>query len=279
MSITIEVAKEAGACFGVERALTLALKTAEQSDGPVHTLGPLIHNPVVVHELETHGVTAVSDPTVPADATLLLRTHGVSPDIESAAKASGAAVIDATCPYVKKVHKAIERLEQAGYQVLIVGEAGHPEVEGTRGHAPSAVVVGSAKEVRELELGRRVGVVVQTTMAEAVLQDVVSELVGRVEETRVINTICTATSERQAAAAELALRSDVMIVIGGKNSANTTHLADICRAACPATHHIETPEELKASWFEDVNLVGVTAGASTPQAHIEAVVSAIERLG
>lgn len=278
MPLTIEVAREAGACFGVERALKLALETAEHAEGPVHTLGPLIHNPVVVRDLEAHGVSAVEDPEVPADATLLLRTHGVSPEVEASAKASGARVIDATCPFVKKVHRAVEKLDAEGYQVVIVGEEGHPEVEGTRGHAPSALVVGSAEDVRHAELGRRVGVVVQTTMAKAVLDEVVRALTARAEEVRVLNTICDATSKRQQAAIELAARADVMVVVGGKNSANTTHLADICRAACAATHHIETPDELDASWFEGVGLVGVTAGASTPQAHISAVCTALESL-
>ena len=278
MSLTIEVAREAGACFGVERALKLALETAELAEGPVHTLGPLIHNPVVVRDLEAHGVTAVEDPEVSPDATLLLRTHGVSPEVEASAKATGARVIDATCPYVKKVHRAVERLDAEGYQVVIVGEVGHPEVEGTRGHAPAALVVGSAEDVSHAELGRRVGVVVQTTMAKAVLDEVVCALTARAEEVRVLNTICDATSKRQQAATELAARADVMVIVGGKNSANTTHLADICRAACAATHHIETPDELDASWFDGVGLVGVTAGASTPQAHIAAVCTALESL-
>ncbi|MBQ9007233.1 MAG: 4-hydroxy-3-methylbut-2-enyl diphosphate reductase [Atopobiaceae bacterium] len=278
MSVTIEVAREAGACYGVERALNMARKAADGSRGGVYTLGPLIHNPVVVAELERDGVQVADEPEVGAGATLLLRTHGVTPLVEEAARESGATVLDATCPFVKKVHKAVERLAEQGYQVVIVGEKGHPEVEGTLGHAPDALVVGSPAELEGATLGKRVGVVVQTTMALEVLTSVVDALLGLCEEVRVLNTICDATSKRQDAARELAQRSDVMVVIGGRNSANTTHLAQICAAACSRTHHIETADELEAAWFAEALLVGVTAGASTPHAHIESVCAAIERI-
>lgn len=278
MDVSIEVAREAGACFGVERALDMAFEAAEQSPGPVHTLGPLIHNPVVVQALEERGVTVVEAPEVGEGATLLLRTHGVTPDVERAARASGATVIDATCPFVKRVHRHAERLEAEGYQVVIVGEKGHPEVEGTLGHAPSATVIGSAEEAASLEAGRRTGLVVQTTQSESNLRAVVDALVGRVDELRLFDTICEATSTRQAAAADLAERSDVMIVIGGRNSANTTRLAEICAARCPKTHHIETADEIDAAWLADARHIGITAGASTPQTFIKDVRAAIARL-
>lgn len=278
MDVSIEVAREAGACFGVERALDMAFEAAEQSSGPVHTLGPLIHNPVVVQALEERGVTVVEAPEVGEGATLLLRTHGVTPDVERAAGASGATVIDATCPFVKRVHRHAERLEAEGYQVVIVGEKGHPEVEGTLGHAPSATVIGSAEEAASLEVGHRTGLVVQTTQSESNLRAVVDALVGRVDELRLFDTICEATSTRQAAAADLAERSDVMIVIGGRNSANTTRLAEICAARCPKTHHIETADEIDAAWLADARHIGITAGASTPQTFIKDVRAEIARL-
>lgn len=277
-TMTIEVAREAGACYGVERALKMAHEAAQDTAGPVHTLGPLIHNPIVVSGLEAEGVTVVEDPAVGPGSTLLLRTHGVTPAVEKAAQESGATVLDATCPFVKKVHRAIECLAKDGYQAIIVGEAGHPEVEGTLGHAPQALVIGSAKELRDVDVARRVGVVVQTTMAKAVLDEVVVALMERAEEVRVLNTICSATSERQGAAAELAARADVMVVIGGRSSANTTHLAQICAEGCAATHHIERTDELDERWFEGANLVGVTAGASTPRAQIEEVVEALRAI-
>ena len=275
----IVVAQEAGACFGVERALGMVRNAAREATAPVHTLGPLIHNPRVVAQLAADGVGVVEDSSeVPAGDVLFMRTHGVAPHVEERARELGLQVIDATCPFVKKVHVAAERLEREGYQVIVVGEAGHPEVEGTVGHAPGALVVGCAADLDGVNIARRVGLVVQTTLAQDTLREVVAALIGRCDELRVMDTICDATSKRQEAAAELARRADVMVVIGGRNSANTTHLAQICAAACKRTHHIELPEELDATWFEGAELVGITAGASTPAEQIDEVRVRIERL-
>ncbi len=275
----VRIAEHAGACFGVERALNMAHELAREAGGRAHTLGPLIHNPLVVRELADEGIGVVRDAgDVGVGDVLLLRTHGVAPEVARRARETGARVEDATCPFVKKVHRYVERLEAEGYQVLVVGEQGHPEVEGTLGHAKDAVVVGSGAELAGLRLSRKVGVVVQTTLARSVLREVVSELVGRCEELRVVDTICEATRERQQAAAELAATSDVMVVVGGRNSANTTHLHDICAAACMATHHVESADELEPAWFAGARSVGITAGASTPAAHIEAVRTRVEQL-
>lgn len=275
----VVVASEAGACFGVERALRMVRDEARAADVPVHTLGPLIHNPIVVSELAQAGVGVVEDvaDAAPGDV-LFLRTHGVTPQVEEAAQARGLAVRDATCPFVKRVHRAAERLVSEGYALVVAGEAGHPEVEGTRGHAPDAVVAASAAELDGATLGRKVGVVVQTTLAEETLREVVDALLGRCDELRVVNTICDATSGRQAAAAELCARADVMVVVGGRHSANTVHLAQICAQGCVRTHHIESADELDAAWFAGADLIGVTAGASTPAAHIEEVRARIEAL-
>lgn len=278
MMAQIRVADEAGACYGVERALELVKQAAEGATVPVHTLGPLIHNPAVVSELEAHGVTVVDDVNQSAGSILVIRSHGVVPGVIVDAKARGLNVIDATCPYVKKVHASAARLLRDGYQVIVVGEAGHPEVEGILGNAPGATVIGGASDLDGIELGPRVGVVVQTTQSQAHLREVVDELLGRVGEVCVVNTICEATSQRQHAAADLSREADVMIVIGGRNSANTTRLAEICAESCSKTHHIEKPEELEESWFEGASLVGVTAGASTPASQIDAVVARIRSL-
>jgi 4-hydroxy-3-methylbut-2-enyl diphosphate reductase len=274
----VRVAESAGACYGVDRALAMVEKALAEADGPVKTLGPLIHNPTVVADLASRGATVTDDVRQPAGTTLVLRTHGVKPEVERQAKDLGLEVIDATCPFVTKTHVAARRLHDEGYQVIVVGEAGHPEVEATCAHAPGAVVVGSPDELDGIELGRRVGIVVQTTQSADLLSSVVAAIVARVEELRVINTICDATSERQHAAAQLAAEADRMVVIGGRNSANTTRLAEICERACPRTYHIETADELEASWFDGAELIGVTAGASTPASQISQVVEAIRRL-
>lgn len=274
----IRIAREAGACYGVERALEMVESAAGENESPVRTLGPLIHNPRVVADLASRGVAAVADPAEAAGATLLLRTHGTAPDEERRARELCARVLDATCPFVKKVHAAAERLSREGYQVVVVGESGHPEVEATLPHAPGAVVVGSAGEACALPRARRIGVVVQTTARRALLEEVVRALLGRAEEVRVVNTICEATAGHQAAADELAREADVMVVIGGRNSANTTRLAEIAAARCPRTHHVEGADELIAEWFEGAELIGITAGASTPASQIQSVRDEIERL-
>ena len=276
MAVHIQIASEAGACYGVERALRMVEDAAKTSPVPVHTLGPLIHNPRVVADLALKGVTVVDSPEESAGDTLLLRTHGVTPNEERQARKLCHDVLDATCPFVKKVHLAASRLYREGYQVVVVGEAGHPEVEATLPHAPGAVVVGDASEVADLPACKKIGVVVQTTQSRSNLERVVSALLGKAEEVCVVNTICDATSGHQGACAELAARADVMIVIGGKTSANTKRLAEIAAELCPRTYHIEGADELDPSWLDGAVLIGITAGASTPASQIDAVRLAIE---
>lgn len=268
--IEIEVARYAGVCYGVERALGMAEKAADEARKPVNTLGPLIHNPLVVNDLESIGVGTASNVSEVEEGTLIIRAHGVVPSVVEDARTRGLDVLDATCPYVKKVHNAAERLVREGYQLIVVGESGHPEVEGIMGHAgDDAHVVSVPGDLDAIDLSRKVGVVVQTTQTPGALADVVAELSKRTMDLRVINTICSATQERQDSAAELARRVDAMIVVGGKNSGNTRRLAEICTAACPKTHHIEDASEIEAAWFDGVSHIGVTAGASTPASHIE----------
>lgn len=274
--ITIEVASHAGVCYGVERALKLAREAAMDGEVPVHTLGPLIHNPIVVDELASSGVLACQGVDEVDDGTLVIRAHGVVPQVIERAADKGLQVIDATCPYVKKVHLSAEMLVREGYQLVVVGESGHPEVEGIMGHADaSALVVSSSSDLEGAVIGRKVGVVVQTTQTPAVLSEVVDALMPRVRELRVINTICSATQERQDSAAELAGRVDVMLVVGGRNSGNTRRLFQICSSRCASTHHIESADEVDPSWFSGASRIGVTAGASTPASHIDGTVAAV----
>ena len=273
----IEIAAHAGVCYGVERALDLANRAGEEAAGaPVHTLGPLIHNPLVVRELEERGVHLAETLDDAEEGTLVIRAHGVVPQVIEDARKRGLTVLDATCPYVKKVHHAAEKLASEGYQLIVVGEPGHPEVEGIMGHAgEGACVVSTPEDLDGLALNRKVGIVVQTTQTTAALSAVVDALLPRVGELRVVNTICEATQERQDSAAELAMRADVMIVVGGRNSGNTRRLAQICAKRCERTHHIEDAAEIDNSWFTGADLIGITAGASTPAAHIDRAVAAI----
>lgn len=272
----IEIAAHAGVCYGVERALSMAADAATSAPAPVHTLGPLIHNPLVVKELEAQGVGLAETLDDAASGSIIIRAHGVVPAVIEQARARDLTVLDATCPYVKRVHAAAEKLVREGYQLIVVGESGHPEVEGIMGHADGAArVVSCADDLDDLEISNRVGVVVQTTQTQATLAGVVNALLTRASEVRVINTICSATQERQQAASELASRADVMIVVGGKNSGNTRRLAQICAERCERTHHVEDACEIDPAWFTGAGLIGITAGASTPSSHIERAVKAI----
>jgi 4-hydroxy-3-methylbut-2-enyl diphosphate reductase len=270
-AVQIEVAEHAGACYGVRRALDIA-RGHIGDDIPTYTLGPLIHNPQVVSQLEEQGIRAVSSPEdVDAPSTLVIRSHGVTPDVIDRARQRGLSVDDATCPHVARAQQAASRIHADGRCCLVVGEAGHPEVEGIVGHAgDAAIVVGSASEIPE-DLPHDVGVVVQTTQTHAVLDEVVSALQGRDLDVHVEDTICLATQERQRAATELAGNVDVMVVVGGRNSGNTRRLRDLCRERCERTYHIETARELEPAWFDGCARVGVTAGASTPEEQIREV--------
>lgn len=271
----IIVARHAGVCYGVRRAFTLATEAAESSES-VKTLGPLIHNPLAVEQLREQGID-VADAIEDIDSgTVVVRSHGVAPSVIEAAKERGLTVVDATCPHVTAVQEAAGLLASEGYAVFIVGEEDHPEVEGILGWAgEGARVVESAADLPERIGSRKVGVVVQTTQSADRLAEVVTDLLLRAGELRVFNTICAATTLRQQAAADLAADVDAVIVVGGHMSGNTTRLAEISRRTCDRVHHIESAAELDRAWFDGVERVGITAGASTPEEHIESVVEAI----
>lgn len=271
----------AGACYGVQRALDLALKAVEDG-GCAYTLGPLIHNPQVVAQLAECGVRAVdSVEDVAGAGTVVIRSHGVTPEVKRSVAACGLPLVDATCPHVARAQRAAADLAEQGRHVVVVGEEGHPEVEGLvacarEAGAPVSVVAGPDDLPETLE--GPVGVVVQTTQTREALDAVVAALEERGVRLLVKNTICFATRQRQEAAAALAGEVDAMVVIGGRNSSNTTRLADICAAACSRTHHVESPDEIDPAWLAGCAVVGVTAGASTPEEQIEAVATLLEAL-
>ncbi|HIW75301.1 MULTISPECIES: 4-hydroxy-3-methylbut-2-enyl diphosphate reductase [Gordonibacter] len=276
----VVLAEHAGACYGVQRALDMAVAAAGEGEG-ASTLGPLIHNPQVVAELEARGVRAVEGPDDVERGAVIIRSHGVTPAVRRAVVARDLPLIDATCPHVARAQKAAAELARRCGRVVVVGEEGHPEVEGLVAHAREAggevVVVASPADL-PAHLEAPVGIVVQTTQTREALDAIVAELEARGIQPEVKNTICFATRQRQEAAAALADKVDAIVVIGGRNSSNTTRLADICAAACPRTHHIESPEEIDPTWFAGCFTVGVTAGASTPEVQISAVVARLEAL-
>jgi len=274
---TIVVARSAGYCYGVERALQITEQAVERSPKPIATLGPIIHNPSVVERLAERGAAVVEDVAALERGTVVVRTHGVPPAVIDEARRRGLTVVDATCPFVTVAQRKAAALREAGYAVVILGERDHPEVVGLSACAgEQAVVVEDPGELDAAALrGRRVGVVVQTTQSYGKLARLAEALAPLARETLIYNTICEATEQRQEAAREVAAMVDVVLVVGGRNSANTRRLAALCRELQPRTHHIERAAEIDPAWFIGVARVGITAGASTPDEEIDGAVEAV----
>jgi 4-hydroxy-3-methylbut-2-enyl diphosphate reductase len=272
----IILAKQAGFCFGVKRATQMAFEAADKG-GKTFTLGPIIHSPQVVQKLEEMGVKVLKNLADLASGTIIIRSHGVASEELEEAVRKELEIVDATCPFVKKAQEHVQSLSQQGYDVVVVGDADHPEVQGIVSYAKGKVyVVGSGEEAAKLPRMGKIGVVAQTTQSFENLKNVVTECLTKGGEIRVFHTICDATAVRQEEAKELARRVDCMIVIGGYNSANTKRLAEVCAELQPKTHHIETAQQLDPAWFSGVGRVGITAGASTPKWLIDEV---MERIG
>lgn len=276
----VVVAPHAGFCFGVRRAIEMARRAVAEGR-PVYSLGPLIHNRQAVDNLGRQGLTPVEDPDdVPAGARVMIRTHGAGRDVYERLRARGMEIIDATCPFVTRAHDAARRFHEEGYQVLVLGDREHPEAQGIVQQTDgAAVIVSRSEDVDHLALSSRVAVVCQTTQRRDNLLALIEAVLPRVQELRVANTICDATTQRQRASAELARAVDVMIVVGGYHSANTRRLAEICAAAGTPTHHVEVAEELRPEWFAGASVVGITAGASTPDDVLRAVAHRAVEIG
>ncbi|MCK4267320.1 MAG: 4-hydroxy-3-methylbut-2-enyl diphosphate reductase [Actinomycetia bacterium] len=273
----VTLASQAGYCYGVERALRMTDEAVRSQKTPIFTLGPIIHNPQVVESFKALGVEPVVSLDKAEKGTIIVRTHGVDPVIIDKASKKGLSIIDATCPFVANAQQRAAELVEGGYSLIIVGEKEHPEVIGILAHAKGqAVVVEKVEDIPKGLRGKAIGVVIQTTQPLGNFQQIVAGLAALATELKVFNTICGATSRRQHSAKKLAEKVNVMIVVGGKNSANTSRLAQICEATGTLTHHIETSKELKATWFKKVDTVGLTAGASTPEWLLQEVVEAIK---
>ncbi|NSW58150.1 MAG: 4-hydroxy-3-methylbut-2-enyl diphosphate reductase [Armatimonadetes bacterium] len=274
----IILAEHAGFCFGVRRAIHRAVEETRQR-GRLYSQGPLIHNRQVVDGLRDEGLEPVeSIEDVPPGAAVMLRTHGVGPTVYRRAEERGLEVIDATCPFVARAQKEASRLDQAGYRVLVLGEPDHPEAQAIREHTGGrAHIVQSPGDVNPSALTKRVAIVCQTTQRIEALQELASAVLPHVQELVVANTICDATAHRQDAARAMAQQVDVVVVIGGRHSANTTRLAQICADSGKPTYHVETADEIQCAWFEGAGRIGITAGASTPDQAIEDAVRRIQQ--
>lgn len=276
----IEKASEMGFCFGVRRAIEI-VERAVREQGPLQTLGPLVHNKQVVDNLAQVGINAVLNLEEVKGHIVAIPSHGVSPEIMKRIKARNLEVVDATCPYVRKVQLAAQRSGKDGFYVLVFGDASHPEVKAVLGWAGEKA--SAALEVPDsANLPKRISIVCQTTQNQSRFADFVARIISseatKYSELRIINTICDATRKRQSAALELVKRTDLIIVVGGRESSNTRRLAEICEAAGAITYHIENEGEIKPSWLRGKRRIGVTAGASTPDEIIEQVVTKLKEL-
>ena len=255
------MAEHLGFCYGVKRAIKIA---RENADGKSCTLGPIIHNPQMVERLKNEGVGAVEKLSDMKEGTIIIRSHGVGPAICEQAKARGLRLVDATCPHVKKAQHSAKKLVDEGRQVIIIGEKNHPEVKSIfEWSNQQAIILDNVTEAEKLPTYKQLGIVSQTTFSSERFNEIVTRLLDKSRDIKILRTICTATDQRQTSAIELAGRVEVMIVIGGRNSANTTRLAQLTAEKC-RTYHIETAAELQPDWLKDIKIIGITAGASTP---------------
>jgi 4-hydroxy-3-methylbut-2-enyl diphosphate reductase len=272
--LEVITAEEAGFCFGVERAIDMVLEAAgENEDLNVYTLGPLIHNPQVVEKLESKNIKVASSLAEIDSGIVIIRSHGVAPEVIKEAREKKLKIIDATCPFVKNAQKYARQLVDEGYQTFIYGDEDHPEVQGIYGASnKKAIIIRDKEDLKSVELKSKIGFVAQTTKSPESFRDIINLVATKVKELKVFNTICNTTDVRQSSAKKLAEDVDIMFVIGGHNSANTTRLAEICAATNTHTYHIETAAEIDKKWLSGKNKVGITAGASTPDWLIREVV-------
>ncbi len=275
MSVT--VAKSAGFCFGVERAVESVYSEIEQTNEIIYTFGPIIHNEQVVKDLEKKGVKvidSIEELNNLNHCTVVIRSHGVAKAIYDVLDKDGIKVVDATCPFVKKIHNIVKEESEKGRTIIIIGNDNHPEVEGIKGWVNGkAIVINDEKQIEELDIDthEKISIVSQTTFNHNKFKYLVEIIQKKGYDINVVNTICNATHLRQAEAKEISSKVDAMIVIGGRNSSNTQKLYDICKSQCDNTYYIQTVEDLDMSELESLESIGITAGASTPKNIIEEV--------
>ncbi len=275
-------AEETGFCFGVKRALR-SLEEAARRHGGVETVGPVVHNQQVVDQFARLGVRVVADPDEVQGSVAVISSHGLPPRAEEKLRARGLTIVDTTCPNVRRAQQAARRLAEDGFWLVVFGDPAHPEVKGILGWAgDQGVATVDSQEIARLpQFPKKVGILSQTTRNEAeftrFVNDLAGELLPRVQEISILNTLCGVTRKRQAAALELARKAGLMIVVGGRNSANTRILTEICSSTGTETHHIETAGEIRDEWLAGSRSVGVTSGTSIPDNVIDEVMLKLKR--
>ena len=274
----VRLAKSAGFCFGVKKAMEKVYEQIENEKGQkIYTYGPIIHNEEVVKELAAKGVEVIEsleELSTKEKGILIIRSHGVAKEVSDKMEQAGFTIIDATCPFVKRIHNIVQKESAEGKKIVIVGNPGHPEVEGIKGwcaHKASIIETTAEAEAFEVYENEKICIVSQTTFNYNKFKDIVEIFEKKGYDINVVNTICNATQERQTEAEEIAAVADAMIVIGGTHSSNSKKLYEICKGECDNTHFIQTLDDLHLELPKSVRLVGITAGASTPNNIIEEV--------
>lgn len=273
----VTVAKSAGFCFGVKRAIDSVYEVIQKKDEPIYTFGPIIHNEQVVADLESKGVRVIN--TIDElkkinNGTVIIRSHGVPKSVYDVLEKNNIDIVDATCPFVKKIHNIVQTESREGKKIIIIGNDKHPEVEGIKGWVNGeAIIINEAGQIENLPLKKneKVCLVSQTTFNHNKFKYLVEIIEKKGYDITVVNTICNATHLRQVEAKEISSKVDAMIVIGGRHSSNTQKLYDICKAHCENTYYIQTVEDLDLCELKSLESIGITAGASTPKNIIEEV--------
>ena len=275
----LTIAKSAGFCFGVTRAVNMVYEAIEKENVPIYTYGPIIHNDEVVKDMEKNGVTVINDLDELSShekGVMIIRSHGISKAEYDRIKNCGFEVLNATCPFVSKIHRYVEDYSSKGYDIIIVGSPKHPEVCGIKGWADEkchVTIINSPEDAENYMKNstKKLCIVSQTTFNYNKFQELVEIFEKKGYDISVVNTICNATEERQTEAKEIAAKVDAMIIIGGRHSSNTRKLYEICSRECADTYFIQTLDDLHLDLPKSVRLVGITAGASTPNKIIEEV--------
>lgn len=282
MDRIIELAGNIGFCFGVKRAIKIVRKVLlENKDSGVYSMGPIIHNPQVVEDLSKKGLKVLKGLDGIKKGIIVVSSHGIDPGLSDRITKAGFKLIDATCPYVKNAQRIARSLFKEGYTVVIFGDRKHPEVKSLVGYCDgNAIVIKDEKDLNKVRVkGKRVGLIAQTTQCQENFSRIILGIFKKgVLELRIYNTICNDVSTRQAKVSELAKVVDVLVIVGGKMSANTNRLYEICSRYCPNTYHIETEAELNEGWFFGKDRVGIASGASTPDWVIDRVIRKINGL-
>ena len=275
----ILLAKDAGYCFGVRDAVNLAYDTADK-DGDVYMLGHIVHNENVVKDLDNAGAKVVDSlENIPKDKPVLFRAHGTSVETWDNANKKNMNIIDATCPLVLEIHDEVKKLEAEGRKIIIVGDHGHDEVKGIASQVKDPIIVSSSKEALTLRKYKRAGVVSQSTQTIENVQEIINIIMTKVFDLRFVNTICFPTKRNQTQIKELAKQCDLMVVIGSFTSANSKRLTALAKERNDKSYQVTNADEINPNWFKEVEIVGVSAGASTPDKIINDVLEKIKKIG